>query len=109
MKILTAALVGAALIAAPLMSVSPASAQAVTTTTTVHTYHYGYGHRAYGYHRAAAYRPCGQAYGSCNSVYMSGTSATTGQAVDMDYQAPIGEPIYANGDVTINCSCTHHH
>jgi len=23
----------------------------------------------------------------------------------MDYQAPIGEPIYANGDVAINCSC----
>jgi hypothetical protein len=110
MKLLTAALAGAALIAAPMIIVSPASAQAVmstTTTATAHTYHYGYVH-----HRRAAYRaPCSGHYGyaTCDSVYLSGVSPETGQAVDMDYQAPIGTPIYANGDVTIDCSCTHHH
>ena len=112
MKLLTSVLVGAALFAAPMAIVSPASAQAVvtTTTTTAHTYHYGYG---YAHHRRAAYRaPCGQryaGYATCDSVYLSGVSPETGQAVDMDYQAPIGTPIYANGDVLIDCSCNHRH
>ncbi len=111
MKLLPTVLAGAVLIAAPMTIVSPASAQAVattstsTTTATTHTYHYGYVH-----HRRAAYRaPCSGHYGyaTCDSVYLSGVSPTTGQAVDMDYQAPIGQPVYANGDVVIDCSCNH--
>jgi len=108
MKLLTTVLAGAFLIAAPMTIALPASAQAVVTTTTTataHTYHYGYVHR----HHAAYRAPCSQRYGyaTCDSVYLSGTSPETGQAVDMDYQAPIGQPVYANGDVVIDCSCSH--
>jgi hypothetical protein len=104
MKLFKAVLVAAALIAAPMVGASSASAQGVVTTTTVHAYHYGH----HGYRHAAVNRTCSQGYGACDSVYLSGTSATTGQAVDMDYQAPIGQRVYANGDVYLDCSCTHH-
>ena len=102
-----AALAAGSLIAAPAAFAQNTSAQAVVSTTT-HTYHTGYAHRAYGYRHSAAYKPCGGAYGSCGP-YLVGRSAETGEPVDMDYQAPIGTPIYANGDVALICSCDHHH
>jgi len=102
-----AALAAGSLITAPAAFAQTGSDQAVVTTTT-HTYHYGYGyaHRAYAYQHRAAYKPCGSVYGSCGP-YLTGRSAETGQAVDMDYQAPIGTPVYANGDVALICSCDH--
>lgn len=101
-----AALAAGSMIAAPAVFAQTASAQAVVTTT--HTYHYGYAHRTYGYRHAAANKPCDGAYGSCGP-YLVGRSAETGQPIDMDYQAPIGTPIYANGDVALICSCDHRH
>jgi hypothetical protein len=109
MKLLTAVLAGAALIAAPMTFALPASAQAVTSTTTTHAYHYyGYGY-GYAHHHHAAYRaPCAHGYG-CDTAYLSGASAETGQAVEMDYQAPISRQFNASGDVYIDCACTHRH
>ena len=105
-----AALAAGSMITAPAAFAQPAfaqtaSGQAVVTTTT-HTYHYSYGytHRAYAYRSHAAYRPCGAGYGC--GAYLTGRSET-GEAIDMDYQAPIGEPVYANGDVAVICSCDH--
>jgi len=100
-----AALAAGSMITAPAAFAQTTTSQAVVTTTT-HTSHYGYGYarRTYGYRRHVAYKPCGTGYGSCGP-YLAGRSAETGEPVDMDYQAPIGEPIYANGDVAINCSC----
>jgi len=99
-----AALAAGSMITAPTAFAQTASGQTVVTTTT-HTYHYGYAHRAYGYQHHVAYKPCGAVYGC--GAYLTGRSAETGEAVDMDYQAPIGTPIYANGDVAIICSCDH--
>ena len=98
-----AALAAGSMITAPAAFAQPALGQAVVTTTT-HTYHYGYGygHRAYAYRTHAAYKPCSYGCGA----YLTGRSET-GEAVDMDYQAPIGEPVYANGDVAIICGGDH--
>jgi len=98
-----AALAAGSMITAPAAFAQPASGQAVVTTTT-QTYHYGYAHRAYGYRHHVAYKPCSAGYGC--GAYLTGRSET-GEAIDMDYQAPIGEPVYANGDVAIICSCDH--
>jgi uncharacterized protein (DUF2147 family) len=110
MKTLVAAFACAALAAGSMITAPAAFAQTVpgqtVVTTTTHTYHYGYSRRAYGYGRHVAYKPCGSAYGSCGR-YLTGRSAETGLAEDMDYQAPIGEPVYANGDVALICSCDH--
>ena len=99
-----AALAAGSMISAPVAFAQTTMSQAVVTTTT-HTYHYGYGypHRTYAYRSHAAYKPCG--YG-CGGGYITGRSET-GEAEAMDYQAPIGQPVYANGDVAIICSCDH--